>query len=109
MRSARDRPGREPWIRVLVHAKSRPRALTRLRNLGFRAVYLKGNAEPPTPEEIDAVLHHPERLVWRAAPVDEAEPWHPIAHLLAAYRAPHPAPAPKPPQLPDAPVLRRGG
>ena len=43
------------------HAANRARALTRLRNLGLRAVYLRGNAEPPTPDEITAVLHHPGR------------------------------------------------
>lgn len=36
-------------VRVLVHAANRARALTRLRNLGLRAVYLRGNAEPPPP------------------------------------------------------------
>ena len=35
-------------VRVLVHAQNRARALTRLRNLGMRAVYLRGNAAPPT-------------------------------------------------------------
>ncbi|SFK70475.1 hypothetical protein [Streptomyces pini] len=54
--------------RFLVHAVNRARALTRLRNLGLRAVYLRGNAEPPTPDEISAVLHHPDGLVWRPAP-----------------------------------------
>lgn len=33
-------------VRVLVHAQNRARALTRLRNLGMRAVYLRGNGEP---------------------------------------------------------------
>ena len=55
-------------VRVLVHARNRARALTRLRNLGLRAVYLRGNAAPPTPDEITAVLHHPDGLVWRTAP-----------------------------------------
>ncbi|CAL9429581.1 MULTISPECIES: hypothetical protein [Streptomyces] len=54
--------------RFLVHAANRARALTRLRNLGLRAVYLRGNTEPPTPDEISAVLHHPDGLVWRPAP-----------------------------------------
>ncbi|EDY46475.1 conserved hypothetical protein [Streptomyces sp. SPB074] len=69
-------------VRVLVRAKNRPRALTRLRNLGLRAVYLRGNTAPPTPDEITAVLHHPEGLLWRAAPDDPYELWHPIAALL---------------------------
>ncbi|MFE9605698.1 hypothetical protein [Streptomyces hokutonensis] len=80
-------------VRVLVHARNRARALTRLRNLGMRAVYLRGNAEPPTPDEITAVLHHPDGLIWRTAPepdnavvVPGAEPphelWHPIRALL---------------------------
>ncbi|WP_199783480.1 hypothetical protein, partial [Streptomyces sp. SA3_actF] len=69
-------------VRVLVRAKNRSRALTRLRNLGLRAVYLRGNTAPPTPDEITAVLHHPEGLLWRAAPDDPYELWHPIAALL---------------------------
>ncbi|RLV08965.1 hypothetical protein CTZ27_09605 [Streptomyces griseocarneus] len=68
-------------VRVLVHAVNRQRALTRLRNLGFRAVYLRGNTEPPTPDEITAVLHHPDGLVWRACPTDDTESWHPIGSL----------------------------
>ncbi|MBB5935211.1 hypothetical protein FHS42_002261 [Streptomyces zagrosensis] len=71
-----------PRVRILVHAANRQRALTRLRNLGLRAVYLRGNAEPPTPDEITAVLHHPDGLVWRAAPDDDTESWHPIRALL---------------------------
>ncbi|WP_313750673.1 hypothetical protein [Streptomyces parvus] len=87
-------------VRVLVHAVNRARALTRLRNLGLRAVYLRGNDQPPTPDEVTAVLHHPDGLLWRAAP--QAEPaarpggpgrqasapgscqelWHPIRALL---------------------------
>jgi len=55
-------------VRVLVHAQNRARALTRLRNLGLRAVYLRGNAAPPTPDEVTAVLHHPDGLIWRTAP-----------------------------------------
>ncbi|WHM38547.1 hypothetical protein [Streptomyces sp. BPTC-684] len=70
-------------VRVLVHAANRARALTRLRNLGLRAVYLRGNTEPPTPDEITAVLHHPDGLLWRTAPHPEAEElWHPIRALL---------------------------
>ncbi|MGW6720090.1 hypothetical protein [Streptomyces sp. NPDC054995] len=90
-------------VRVLVHAANRARALTRLRNLGLRAVYLRGNDRPPTPDEVTAVLHHPDGLLWRAAP--QADPagvrplglghqpssqpvsscqelWHPIRALL---------------------------
>jgi hypothetical protein len=74
-------------VRILVHAANRARALTRLRNLGLRAVYLRGNASPPTPDEITAVLHHPDGLVWRTAPtaaggVMATELWHPIRALL---------------------------
>ncbi|NGO72935.1 hypothetical protein G5C65_32265 [Streptomyces sp. SB3404] len=76
------RAGDEPRVRVLVHSRNRARALTRLRNLGLRAIYLKGNAEPPTADEITAVLHHPDGLVWRAVPEDDRESWHPIATLL---------------------------
>ncbi|MFJ9621551.1 hypothetical protein [Streptomyces sp. NPDC101181] len=53
---------------MLVHAANRARALTRLRNLGLRAVYLRGNDQPPTPDEVTAVLHHPDGLLWRGAP-----------------------------------------
>ncbi|MFJ6565883.1 hypothetical protein ACIQNU_00530 [Streptomyces sp. NPDC091292] len=70
-------------VRVLVHAANRARALTRLRNLGLRSVYLRGNAEPPTPDEITAVLHHPDGLLWRTAPDNRAELWHPIRALLS--------------------------
>ncbi|AIJ15548.1 hypothetical protein ACN6LC_004293 [Streptomyces violaceoruber] len=77
-------------VRFLVHAQNRARALTRLRNLGLRSVYLRGNAAPPTPDEITAVLHHPDGLIWRTAPVAGAvggpdlvqELWHPIRALL---------------------------
>ena len=72
-------------VRVLVHAQNRARALTRLRNLGFRAIYLRGNAAPPTPDEITAVLHHPDGLIWRTAPDEDVtmtELWHPIRALL---------------------------
>ncbi|WP_329117903.1 hypothetical protein [Streptomyces sp. NBC_01465] len=68
-------------IRILVHAANRARALTRLRNLGLRAVYLRGNAQPPTPDEITAVLHHPDGLLWRTAPEGAEELWHPIRAL----------------------------
>lgn len=69
-------------VRVLVHAANRARALTRLRNLGMRAVYLRGNAQPPTPDEVTAVLHHPDGLLWRCAPDRATELWHPIRALL---------------------------
>lgn len=84
VRAAAWHPGGEdePRVRVLVHAVNRARALTRLRNLGMRAVYLRGNAEPPTPDEVTAVLHHPDGLVWRARPHDDTESWQPIAALL---------------------------
>ncbi|WKX70590.1 hypothetical protein [Streptomyces sp. XD-27] len=73
-----------PQVRVLVHAVNRQRALTRLRNLGLGAVYLRGNMKPPTPDEVTAVLHHPDGLVWRTAPECGGELWHPIAALLRA-------------------------
>jgi hypothetical protein len=79
---AADATGR---VRVLVHARNRARALTRLRNLGLRAVYLRGNAAPPTPDEITAVLHHPDGLLWRTDPdagTRSPELWHPIRALL---------------------------
>ncbi|WP_235981209.1 hypothetical protein [Streptomyces albidus (ex Kaewkla and Franco 2022)] len=76
------RHGDERNVRVLVHSLNRARALTRLRNLGMRAVYLRGNAEPPTADEITAVLHHPDGLVWRMAPSDDRESFHPIESLL---------------------------
>ncbi|WP_338676999.1 hypothetical protein V1460_31505 [Streptomyces sp. SCSIO 30461] len=71
-------------VRVLVHAANRARALTRLRNLGLRAVYLRGNSEPPTPDEITAVLHHPDGLLWRTHEgiAGQQELWHPIRALL---------------------------
>ncbi|MEV5608382.1 hypothetical protein [Streptomyces sp. NPDC052225] len=72
----------EGAVRVLVHAVNRARALTRLRNLGLRAVYLRGNSHPPTPDEITAVLHHPDGLIWRAAPdLTDAGLWHSIRML----------------------------
>ncbi|MFJ8936386.1 hypothetical protein ACIRL0_11790 [Streptomyces sp. NPDC102365] len=78
-------------VRVLVHAHNRARALTRLRNLGLRAVYLRGNGQPPTPDEITAVLHHPDGLIWRAVPGVDAlasELWHPIRTLMRRAAAP---------------------
>jgi hypothetical protein len=80
-------PGADPTgrVRVLVHARNRARALTRLRNLGLRAVYLRGNAAPPTPDEITAVLHHPDGLLWRTDPAGgtrSPELWRPIRALL---------------------------
>ncbi|MEV6396478.1 hypothetical protein AB0M39_17135 [Streptomyces sp. NPDC051907] len=74
-------------VRFLVHAQNRARALTRLRNLGLRAVYLRGNAEPPTPDEITAVLHHPDGLLWRETPGDGGSLWHPIRALLRPARS----------------------
>lgn len=73
--------GTERRVRVLVRARNRARALTRLRNAGFRSVYLRGNTAPPTPDEITAVLHHPEGLLWRASLEDDTESWHPVAAL----------------------------
>ncbi|MEV7340786.1 hypothetical protein [Streptomyces sp. NPDC093544] len=89
-------------VRVLVVAQNRARALTRLRNLGMRAVYLRGNAQPPSPDEITAVLHHPDGLIWRTAPVPDngvsvsptmgpelvQELWHPIRALMRRPTAP---------------------
>ncbi|MER7763598.1 hypothetical protein [Streptomyces sp. NPDC097619] len=74
--------GEDGQVRMLVHAANRARALTRLRNLGLRAVYLRGNALPPTPDEVTAVLHHPDGLLWRCAPDLADELWHPIRALL---------------------------
>jgi hypothetical protein len=76
------RPGRsDRTVRVLVHARNRQRAFTRLSNLGFRGARLSGNAEPPTPDEINAVLHHPDGLIWRDYHAHTAAPWHPISAL----------------------------
>lgn len=69
-------------VRVLIHAANRPRALTKLRNLGLRAVYLRGNTDPPTPDEVTAVLHHPEGVLWRGAGHREHVSWQPIGALL---------------------------
>ncbi|MBW5482266.1 hypothetical protein [Streptomyces bambusae] len=74
--------GDDGHVRVLVHAANRARALTRLRNLGMRAVYLRGNSQPPTLDEVTAVLHHPDGLLWRTVPDDVEELWHPIRALL---------------------------
>ncbi|WUH93350.1 hypothetical protein OG900_26695 [Streptomyces sp. NBC_00433] len=68
-------------VRVVVHALNRQRALTRLSNLGFRGTRLTGNAEPPTPDEITAVLHHPDGLIWRDHRARTSDPWHPISTL----------------------------
>jgi hypothetical protein len=57
----------------------------------MRAVYLRGNAAPPTPDEITAVLHHPDGLIWRTAPDDDVamtELWRPIRALLRRPAAP---------------------
>jgi hypothetical protein len=74
-------PAGDGDVRILVHAANRPRALTRLRNLGLRA-YLRGNTHPPTPDEITAVLHHPDGLLWRTAPSRDQDLWQPIRALL---------------------------
>ena len=76
----------EHTVRVVVHAVNRQRALTRLSNLGFRGARLSGNAEPPTPDEITAVLHHPDGLVWRDYHARTGDPWHPVQ---GGYRVPH--------------------
>ncbi|WP_435175372.1 hypothetical protein [Actinacidiphila sp. bgisy145] len=68
-------------VRVVVHAVNRQRALTRLSNLGFRGARLTGNAEPPTPDEVSAVLHHPDGLVWREYGALGTDPWYPISTL----------------------------
>ena len=79
-------PGETGAIRVLVHAVNRQRALTRVRNLGFRAVRLSGNTEPPSPDEISAVLHHPDGLVWRPHHADApAGPWQPLSALRRTF------------------------
>ncbi|MEU6806221.1 hypothetical protein [Streptomyces neyagawaensis] len=84
-------PADDGSVRVLVLAANRARALTRLRNLGLRAIYLRGNAAPPTPDEITAVLHHPDGLIWRTSAVcptsTTPELWHPIRALLRRPRA----------------------
>lgn len=85
-------------VRVLVRALNRARALTRLRNAGLRAVYLRGNMEPPTPDEITAVLHHPDGLIWRIAPGTGLELWQPIRSLFR--------PRPTPPSVVPEPAPR---
>lgn len=86
LRLPRPAAGNGEEIRVIVLANNRQRALTRLRNLGFRGARLTGNAEPPTADETTAVLHHPEGLVWRPAHAVTATPWQPIAALLRRPR-----------------------
>jgi hypothetical protein len=71
-----------PRVRVLVHAANRQRALTRLRNLGFRSVHLRGNTAPPTLDEVSAVLHHPQGLLWRPADAAETVLWRPVSALF---------------------------
>ncbi|MDX6353994.1 MAG: hypothetical protein QOF98_897 [Streptomyces sp.] len=71
----------EHAVRVIVHALNRQRALTRLSNLGFRGARLSGNAEPPTGDEVTAVLHHPDGLIWRDYHARTADLWHPISTL----------------------------
>ncbi|MFX4293385.1 hypothetical protein [Streptomyces bohaiensis] len=75
------RPGGPGRVRVLVHAQNRARALTRLRNHGLRSVYLRGNGAPPSPDEVTAVLHHPEGVLWRADPECPVERWRPMGAL----------------------------
>jgi hypothetical protein len=80
--------GTGPEIRVIVFAVNRQRALTRLRNLGFRGARLSGNTEPPTPDEVTAVLHHPDSLVWRHASAGATEGWQSIGALLRSTGSP---------------------
>jgi hypothetical protein len=86
----------EHTVRVVVHAQNRQRALTRLSNLGFSGARLSGNAEPPTPDEVTAVLHHPDGLIWRDYRARTADPWHPISALNRVT-------GPVPPPLQDLP------
>ncbi|MFH9609302.1 hypothetical protein [Streptomyces sp. NPDC017448] len=86
-------------VRVLVHAANRARALTRLRNLGLRAVYLRGNDRPPTPDEVTAVLHHPDGLLWRTAPQEGPAVARPGA-LGGQPSPPHPSSSASPQPLP---------
>lgn len=83
--TANTQGGENGTVRVVVHAVNRSRALTRLRNLGLRSVYLRGNAHPPTPDEVTAVLHHPDGLIWRSAPLRADELWHPIRSLFKTH------------------------
>ncbi|MBM9508812.1 hypothetical protein [Actinacidiphila acididurans] len=68
-------------LRVVVRALNRQRALTRLGNAGFRGARLSGNVEPPTPDEITAVLHHPDGLIWRDYHAGATAAWQPISAL----------------------------
>ena len=98
-RRARRRPGcgprpgprREPGARPDQAAQPRPAG-------GLPA---RQRASRRRPDEITAVLHHPDGLVWRTAPDDDSELWHPIAALL------RPRPAPGQPERPDAGRGRR--
>ncbi|KRV47723.1 hypothetical protein AQ490_04895 [Wenjunlia vitaminophila] len=69
-------------LRVIAHAASRQRALTRVRNLGFHGVQLRGNSAPPNPDEVSAVLYHPQGLLWRPAYAGQDELWRPIGALF---------------------------
>ncbi len=71
-------------VRVLVHAHNRARALTRLRNLGLRAVYLRGNTAPPTPDDHrgPAPSRRPDMAHGAGRGVLPLELWHPIRALL---------------------------
>jgi hypothetical protein len=81
-------PGGEAGrLRVIVHAANRQRGLTRLRNLGFRAVHLRGNSAPPTPDEVSAVLYHPEGLVWRPVDAGPTDLWQPVSTLFRPARS----------------------
>jgi len=99
--------------RFLVLAANRARALTKLRNLGLRAVYLRGNTEPPTPDEVTAVLHHPDGLLWRATQESPDGLWQPIRFLLRpmtpseAMRSSAPPPAVPATPLAPSPSTRR--
>lgn len=101
-------PQARPRVRVLVHARNRARALTRVRNQGLRSVYLRGNGCPPTADEISAVLHHPDGLVWRTTPGDDTEPWHPIESLFPSLADPAPGPPADPARTPSTPPAPPG-
>jgi hypothetical protein len=79
---------RPEQLRVLVRAVNRQRALTRLRNLGFRGVRMRGNAAPPTPDEVSAVLYHPEGLLWRPSEAGDADLWQPVSALFRPVEPP---------------------